>query len=467
VSCASGLVCIGGACVESCIGAADCPADGECRVAPGAPIGFCFAPPRDSIGNAIDAAIDAAFALDAPALDAGIDAAAPDAALPGCAAATCGTVSSVCMSEYAGCAVRQADGHVVCWGSNGSGVLGDGVNAVTPAMHTTSLTTGLDWSPRAEVLDANGMPLVVASGSTALACHSESFCAVLRDGTVACWGGGLNGEIGQPPMGTAPFARATTVPSLPAGITAVVSDGNFGALVCALAPSGVACWGSSLWLGGGTAPRGASALGAPTELYLEPRIACTLGADVECLGIDTEGELGPSIPLGSQASSFVSIPLGSVPSALGVGAGFACAIAGGAASCWGEDVYGSLGRVGPTNACACDSTPAIIASLPSLDALFTNGGTRLVCARAIGGDVYCWGELNGQCWPPRDHCEVPALVPELHGMRAMTSSLLTACAILADGTVACFGSNLNDQLGRQGSGAITPERICVAASGCP
>ena len=62
-------------------------------------------------------------------------------------------------------------------------------------------------------------------------------CAILMDGSVACWGLGDSGQIGDGQY----ISRNT--PTVVNGVMGATSIAAGGAQVCVLAQSGAACWG--------------------------------------------------------------------------------------------------------------------------------------------------------------------------------------------------------------------------------
>jgi alpha-tubulin suppressor-like RCC1 family protein len=83
---------------------------------------------------------------------------------------------------------RRSDSSVVCWGSNGSGELGDGTlnGAITPVV------TGLP---------ANNASTVSAGGDQ----NRNHSCALAGDGTIYCWGSDYYGQLGVNGLGTSPY----------------------------------------------------------------------------------------------------------------------------------------------------------------------------------------------------------------------------------------------------------------------
>jgi alpha-tubulin suppressor-like RCC1 family protein len=153
-----------------------------------------------------------------------------------------------------------------------------------------------------------------------------------------------------------------------------------------------------------------------------------------------------------------------------VGADHACVLhPGGTFACWGERYYGQLGT-GGTALDTNDVPPhgadtALAAKVVSLAA-----GASHTCALLAEGVVTCFG-LNdrGQVGP-----NAPTTPQEVRTPAAVTgftapvvalgagSSAQHTCAILADGNVACWGSDSDGQLG---SGATV--RDAARFSGAP
>ncbi len=89
------------------------------------------------------------------------------------------------------CAV-MADATVRCWGSNERGQLGAPAPGDCRLVDVTLTLTPSPPVPR------RGTPIAVAlTDVTQIGAASESTCALLRDGTVRCWGSNVAGVVGD------------------------------------------------------------------------------------------------------------------------------------------------------------------------------------------------------------------------------------------------------------------------------
>jgi alpha-tubulin suppressor-like RCC1 family protein len=132
-------------------------------------------------------------------------------------------------------------GTIECWGSNSAGQLGDGTSTGPQSCHSN------DDEP------CSTTPVAVSglSGVSAVAAGEEQTCALLSGGTVECWGGTYDGELGNGTSG----AMSQTTPVAVSGLSEVTAITAGGGYTCALLSGGtVECWGYNSFgeLGDGT-----------------------------------------------------------------------------------------------------------------------------------------------------------------------------------------------------------------------
>jgi len=222
-----------------------------------------------------------------------------------------------------------ADGAAYCWGSNGSGQLGDGT--VTNRPVPTAVAGGLSFT----VLAAGG-------GHT---------CGITTGGAAYCWGNNETGQLGngvtdQDPSRT-PIAVSTT--GLPAFTSLTAGDSH----TCALAAgTGAYCWGYNYSgaVGNGAAheiettpvavrsPDGALVAVATSNYH-----TCGLTATGKafCWGSNNFAQLGD----GTKADRSVptAVATGLTFTALAPGDDHTCGVATtGTAYCWGVNDHGMM-----------------------------------------------------------------------------------------------------------------------------
>ena len=89
------------------------------------------------------------------------------------------------------------------------------------------------------------------------------------------------------------------------------------------------------------------------------------------------------------------------------------------------------------------------------------GGGNQMCARLDDGRVTCWGR-RGDSWRWDQQSAVPIEVDGWRDVRAISNGLFTSCALLSNGTVSCLGKNSN---GAVGDGSTTDRWTPVTVSG--
>lgn len=232
----------------------------------------------------------------------------------------------------------NVDHSIKCWGQNSSGQLGDG-------------TLNNRSAPVDVVITEKDGTHKLLEGVRHIAAGSSHTCAVLDDGSAACWGSGVNGERGD---GT--FTAAQTSP-----VTVLSSDGK--SLLTDI--SQISAGGNTLVGGSHTCVRFAS-----TWL-------------VSCWGSNSDGELGSAT-----ASTRSALPLPVSAGVLQISAGYrySCAVlADHRASCWGN---GNLGELGAGTATTYSNTP-IVLSLPPITDI--SAGNIETCAVMADTGIKCWG----------------------------------------------------------------------------
>ncbi len=256
------------------------------------------------------------------------------------------------------------NGSVKCWGANSYGQLGLG--------HTQD--RGDDPGEMGDALPS----VSLGTGRTALAITTNNAhtCALLDNGSVKCWGSGVNGRLGTgatDSRGDQPGEMGDALPavSLGTGRTALAISAG-GQHTCALLDNGsVKCWGSGLSgrLGtGATDSRGDQPGEMGDALVAVPlgdgRTATSVSsgyghtcvrlddATVKCWGLNGGGQLGQgsTASLGDQANELgnalppVSLGTGRTATAITTGDQHACArLDDGTLKCWGDNVSGQLG----------------------------------------------------------------------------------------------------------------------------
>jgi len=149
---------------------------------------------------------------------------------------------------------------------------------------------------------------------------------------------------------------------------------------------------------------------------------------------------------------------------MGLGAFHSCAISrSGVLKCWGYDFNGELGN-GPGN--SNKNTPDNVVG--SSKYIGVAGGETFTCAVTSGGGVQCWGRnVFGQLGDgSRIDRDSPVQVVGLtSGATAVVAGHRHGCALLAGGTVKCWGDNADGQLGSGSGGSSNTPVDVVGLSG--
>ena len=347
--------------------------------------------------------------------------------------------------------------------------------------------------------DGSVRPVVCASASCATsleATFNETFCALLQDGTVACWGANDSGELGRGEDDRTSSATAARVVGLTdivrirgtcgvdksgaayrwdrgtpvkQGLPPVTDAMFFGGVGCAVADGGILCWGLNVrGQVSPVSPNDDSDAGRPIELPSGAPIR-ELRVGWATFVLREDGTLvtwGANPPLG-RASSFNPDPYPapsvlSGVSAMDVVAGNACAVAGGVGYCWGDFFDGS--RAAPKLLPEPVATPEPIVQIATTQAII--GRPQRWCAVGVSGAVYCWGyNEGGQAGDgTKNNAFVAVKVVGLPDPAVEVKTTREAtCALLATGKIYCWGTNLKGQLGngKMSVPSVVPEEVVL------
>ncbi len=254
------------------------------------------------------------------------------------------------------------NGSVKCWGANSYGQLGLG----------DTQDRGDDAAEMGDALPA----VSLGTGRTAVAITASNghTCARLDNGSVKCWGSGVNGRLGTgatDSRGDQPGEMGDALAALDLGTgrtSLAISAG--GQHTCALLDNGsVKCWGSGL--------------------------SGRLGTGATDSRGDQPGEMGDSLP---------AVPLGDSRTATSVSAGYGhtCVrLDDATVKCWGLNGGGQLGQ--GSTAARGDGPNELGNALPPVSlgtgrsATAITTGDQHTCARLDDGTLKCWGDnVSGQ-----------------------------------------------------------------------
>ncbi|MHB1138601.1 MAG: RCC1 domain-containing protein, partial [Microthrixaceae bacterium] len=298
---------------------------------------------------------------------------------------------------------------------------------------------------------------------------SGAVCALISDGTVSCWGNNYYGQLGD---GT---RTNSFVPVKVSGITTatqIVSGTEFG---CALlADTTVSCWGYNRYgqLGNGTSapdpaasvPGPVSGLSGVVEIETGGQNVCALLDDgtASCWGRNLSGSLGTGADATALPFSPVPVPVAGLTNVEQVDAGSfsSCALlADGSVNCWGDGAAnGSLGH----GAFANSLVPVQVSGISTATQISTNGTHG--CALLGDGTAACWGRnIYGTLGDgTTTTSNVPVPFGSLSGIAEIRAGQVNTCARLSDGTAWCAGAGPDGQLG---NGANLSSSVPVQVSG--
>ena len=325
----------------------------------------------------------------------------------------------------------------------------------TPAVN--GFTSGIPRCP--------SPPLVTSpsSATAKVALGDYSACALLKNGTVECWGYNTYGELGNgtttnssTPVEVSNLTGVTQIDVGPDSACAIVVDGT------------VDCWGLVPLSSSPSSPSGfekviEKVVGLSGVSQISPGVsdACALlnNGTVECWGIGSDGELGNGVSgeFGNGPGGLnISLTPATVPNLKGVAqisSGWlnTCALlTTGTVECWGDNQNGELGNGTTINS----STPVEVSNLTGVKQI--SAGESQTCALLTNGSVECWGGgLYGTFGST-----VPVTIPNLSNVLQIAVGPLDACALLGNGGIVCWGDNSYGELGNgTTNSSSTPIRV--------
>lgn len=335
---------------------------------------------------------------------------------------------------------RDGSGDVWCWGANTDGQVGViGDTTVTEATRVAGV-----------------------SGALQLGLLAQSSCALVTGGEVWCWGKNSAGQLGDgTTSGGATPRTVQTASGTLTGVTALAAGSGH---ACALADTGLYCWGvnSSRETDDSGANRTSATavdpgVGAIDEVHAGSGVTCVHRAagGYSCWGRRTEGQRGDGMRSPNDATPTEPTGTGSARRLLLRGTAGYAFMPDGSILSWGNNGHGALAQ----EPVAVRSTPTTVVntlgsgSLSPVSELAV--GHRHGCAIA-GGDVYCWGEAlyNGTTGGGKDTA-IPTPFAEPMAQTVYAGTYATAIGRTDDSAVA-WGLNSNGAAGVGNALVATP-----------
>ena len=351
-------------------------------------------------------------------------------------------------------AAGTASKHVLGWGSDADGQLGDG-----------GTTTSND-TPVAAKLPAGTKVTQVREG-----CFHT--LALTSKGHVLAWGAGSLGQLGD---GTTTDSLTPVRVKLPSGtkVTAVRAGCFFS--VALTSKGHVLAWGSNAdgQLGDGTTttsdtpvrvklPAGAQATGISAGENFG--LARTAKGHVLAWGLNDNGQLGNASTANSSTPVRVLLPAGAVVTTMTAGENFALAgTSGGGLFAWGANDLGQFGN-GTTTSSDTPVEVFILVRGPSIGHLVSlAAGFSHTLALFSSGALLAWGNNNvgqlGNGTTTSSDTPVGVLLPAGAHVKAIGAANFDGLALTVKGHVLTWGYNADGELGNgTTTSSDTPVRV--------
>ena len=293
------------------------------------------------------------------------------------------------LAYLGGCLIQDTNA-VICWGKNAFGQVGDGstternapvaiseFDGSTDAKSPRILQGGANWCAllkdgtvkcwgHGKLGDGTNShrysPVTVAVGGTVidLGGGSTTKCALLDDGTIKCWGDGTLGQIGN---GESVSKTSPTAISLAKKVD-VISKGRYDTICVIFEDGSTSCWGwnNKGQLCDGTrtnrnSPVAISELDGSTDDKTAVQILCSAhccavmkDSSLKCWGFNDEGQVGDGTRTDVAAPKTIDLGTDRTAVKVSVGDRHTCALLDdGSVKCWGKGDYGALGHGGGTD----------------------------------------------------------------------------------------------------------------------
>jgi len=289
-----------------------------------------------------------------------------------------------------------------------------------------------------------------------------------KNGSVYCWGFNNNFQIGD---GT---TTDRNTPQMINGLTSPILVAAGGTQSCATQSDGLLlCWGNQA---GYANP---NAIGAPSKIQnasgpltniayvdlggtstgVDNGCAVTTAGALWCWGENGQGQVGN----GTTTDSTIAVQvISSNVIAVSVGIYHSCAVLqSGEVKCWGINGVGQLGNSLPSDSTYFYDSPQ---SAGMLNAVGMSVNGEHSCALISDGTVKCWGsnsdgQLGSGSFGPGAKSSIPTAVTGLSGVVGISAGSSHTCAVLSNGTVKCWGDNTSKQGGRTGNESVAPVAV--------
>ncbi len=303
-----------------------------------------------------------------------------------------------------GCALRA--GVMACWGDNRAGQLGVGNALPLRASSPKQLGTEQTW--------------------TAISAGYRSTCGI-QAGKLMCWGFIAEQRFGTPQrLGSAStWTRVSTQDIFSVGLSAA-NPQRWGLLSTA---------NGSTWI---DAPESDATYFDWTAISASPAYLATRcgirgpGSSLYCWGANSQGQLG----VGDKTERTTASAVGSSQTwqAVDLGENYACGIDAGKLYCWGGNSSGELG-LGDSGSGTERIAPTQVGSATTWTSVAASVGRS--CGIQAGG-LYCWGA---------GLTPLPTRIGSATDYASVTLESSFTCAVHASGVLDCWGDNAFGQLG--------------------